>query len=138
MKIASYPILPSWPCLNVFRRQHRAYYYTILAILLLLILSSISTHRQEDHWSYPSFNSSPDVEHSRLPVIRPGDITASSLREVRPQDDTAPFAHEPIGLGTLRDVRYVGNWLHSSCLVFESFSSNFLFTEKGISIAAEP
>ncbi|KAL2700893.1 hypothetical protein AAEP93_007712 [Penicillium crustosum] len=103
--MASHPALLSWPSLSTFRRSHRAYYYTILAILLLFILRSISTHRQEDHWLYPSFNSSPDVEHSRLPVIRPGDITASSPREVRPQDDTAPVAREPIRLGTLRDVR---------------------------------
>lgn len=109
MKMASYPALPSWRSLNVFRRSQRTCYYTILAILLLLILRSISTHRQEDHWSHPSFNSLPDVEHSRSPVIRPGDITSSSSREVRPQDDTAPFAQELVGLGTMRDVRYVGD-----------------------------
>lgn len=126
-KMASHPALLSWPSLSTFRRSHRAYYYTILAILLLFILRSISTHRQEDHWLYPSFNSSPDVEHSRLPVIRPGDITASSPREVRPQDDTAPVAREPIRLGTLRDVRYVGTWFHNSSLVFELiFLTSFL------------
>jgi hypothetical protein len=39
-------------------------------------------------------------------VFRPGDLTSDG-REVRPQDDNSPFAHEPAGLGTLRDVRYV-------------------------------
>ena len=40
-----------------------------------------------------------------IAVIRPGDVVGSP-REVNPRDDQAPFAHEPIGLGTLRDVRY--------------------------------
>lgn len=37
-------------------------------------------------------------------IVGPGDM-GSNPREVRPQDDKSPFAHEPVGLGTLRDVR---------------------------------
>ncbi|CAI7631641.1 unnamed protein product [Penicillium discolor] len=45
------------------------------------------------------------MEPSRSIVIRPGDIVSRSSLEARPQDDQAPFAHEPVGTGTLRDVR---------------------------------
>ncbi|KAJ5458104.1 hypothetical protein N7475_009492 [Penicillium sp. IBT 31633x] len=38
-------------------------------------------------------------------IIRPGDLVTSTSREVRPHDDSIPPAHEPIGFGTLRDVR---------------------------------
>ncbi|KAK4870235.1 hypothetical protein LT330_005289 [Penicillium expansum] len=38
-------------------------------------------------------------------VIHPGDVASRSSRDVSPQDDQAPFAHEPVGFGTLRDVR---------------------------------
>ncbi|KAJ6155280.1 hypothetical protein N7470_005846, partial [Penicillium chermesinum] len=42
--------------------------------------------------------------------LRPGE-TVGTGREVRPADDKSPFAHEPKGLGTLRDVRFVATLL---------------------------
>ncbi|KAJ5686040.1 hypothetical protein N7536_008659, partial [Penicillium majusculum] len=52
-----------------------------------------------------SLSLQPNMEPSRSIFIRPGDIVSRSSLEVRPQDDQAPFAHEPVGTGTLRDVR---------------------------------
>lgn len=54
-----------------------------------------------------SLSLQPNMEPSRSIVICPGDIVSRSSLEVRPQDDQAPFAHEPVGTGTLRDVRCV-------------------------------
>ncbi|OQE13532.1 hypothetical protein PENFLA_c046G05942 [Penicillium flavigenum] len=73
------------PLLNLFRRYPRGLYLALLAILLLFISGSVLNRRST--------------------VIQPGDLVGSGSREVRPQDDQTPFAHEPVGLGTLRDVR---------------------------------
>ncbi|KAJ5427880.1 hypothetical protein N7491_008322, partial [Penicillium cf. griseofulvum] len=39
-------------------------------------------------------------------VICPGDVVSNISRELKPEDDQSPPALEPIGLGTLHDVRH--------------------------------
>lgn len=51
-------------------------------------------------------------------ILRPGDSYAGP-RQLDPSQDQTPFAHEPLGLGTLRDVRYVTPFLSLS--LFLSF-----------------
>lgn len=103
------------PLLNLFRYS-RGLCLTLLAILLFCIFGSILNRRQ-DYLQYLSSGSWPDLGQSRSAVIRPGDLVISESREVRPQDDQTPFAHEPIGLGTLRDVRCVaGHQIPNLCL----------------------
>lgn len=104
------------PSLNLFRRYPRGLYLALLAILLLFISGSLLNRRQ-DYLQYFTSGSWPDLEQSRSTVIRPGDLVGSWSREVRPQDDQTPFAHEPIGPGTLRDVRCVaGHLIPNLCL----------------------
>ncbi|KAJ5383481.1 hypothetical protein N7517_001392 [Penicillium concentricum] len=85
-----------------FRRYTRICYLALSAIISLFIISRV-LNRQEYLLSRP--NTAP----SRSTIIRPGDIVSKISREVRPRNDQAPFAHEPTGLGTLRDVRYVAH-----------------------------
>lgn len=94
------------PLLSLFRRYLRGLYLALLVILLFFIFGSV-LNRKQDYLQLFSSGSWPDLEQSRSTVIRPGDLVSSGSREVRPQDDQTPLAHEPIGLGTLRDVRCV-------------------------------
>ncbi|KAL4905768.1 hypothetical protein BDW74DRAFT_184848 [Aspergillus multicolor] len=64
-----------------------------LVLLLLLIVQALPNRPH----GFPVLLSKPDI-------LRPTDL-AGSAREWKPRDDQAPPAHEPIGLGTLRDVR---------------------------------
>ncbi|RDW76289.1 DUF3405 domain-containing protein [Aspergillus mulundensis] len=64
-----------------------------LILLLLLIIQALPNRPH----GFPVLLSKPDI-------LRPTDL-AGSPREWKPWDDQAPPAHEPIGLGTLRDVR---------------------------------
>jgi hypothetical protein len=91
----------SW---NIFRRPLRAWFYGFLATLSFLIFYTIYIGRN-DFLSYtPSKGGSDTTSLNQVVIIGPGDL-GSPPREVRPQDDNSPFAHEPGGLGTLRDVR---------------------------------
>ncbi|KAJ5706600.1 hypothetical protein N7488_006401 [Penicillium malachiteum] len=80
--MSNYPATARYP-IN-FRRYSRLF-YTFLAVLSLYIIYSIFL-RQEFF------------------VLRPGDL-GNIPHEIPPEDDNSPFAHEPIGIGTLRDVR---------------------------------
>lgn len=91
---------------NSFRGYTRGCYLALLALLSLFILASI-LHQRQDYLLCIPLSLQPNIEPSRSIVIRPGDIISKISLEVRPQDDQAPFAHEPVGTGTLRDVRYV-------------------------------
>ncbi|KAJ5835990.1 hypothetical protein N7447_002016, partial [Penicillium robsamsonii] len=86
-----------------FRRYSRACYLALFAVISLFILSRVLN--RQDYLLQISSDSRPNTRPSRSIVIRPGDIVSKISREVRPRDDRAPFAHEPTGLGTLRDVR---------------------------------
>lgn len=89
---------------NIFRRPFRVWFYGFLATLSLLTFYTISNGRK-DFLSYTlSKIGSATTSHKQVVIIGPGDL-GSPPREVRPQDDNSPFAHEPGGLGTLRDVR---------------------------------
>lgn len=129
-----YLAFSSWQPLTMSRRSHRAYFYTLLALLLLLIFRGILSHRQ-DYWSYLPFSPPSDMRYLSSGIIRPGDLVTSTSREVRPHDDSIPPAHEPIGFGTLRDVRYVLVQVSRPHLVFEQLL-NLRSTGKRISIAA--
>ncbi|KGO69697.1 Protein of unknown function DUF3405 [Penicillium italicum] len=52
-----------------------------------------------------SSSSQPNTKPSWSTVIHPGDVISGSSREVSSQDNQEPFAHELVGIGTLRDVR---------------------------------
>ncbi|KAJ5087982.1 hypothetical protein N7456_011598 [Penicillium angulare] len=70
---------------GISRRSSRTWAYISLAILFLFLLHLIFPRRH-------------------VIIIGPGDLRSGS-RDVRPEDDNSPFAHEPMGLGRLRDVR---------------------------------
>lgn len=91
---------------NSFRRYTRGCYLALLTLLSLFILASI-LHQRQNYLLCISLSLQSNIKPSRSIVIHPGDIISRSSLEVRPQDDQAPFAHEPVGTGTLRDVRYV-------------------------------
>ena len=87
-------------------------------MLLLFIFGSVLSRRQ-DYQQYFSFSSWPDLGQSRYTVTRPRDLERSGPREVRPQDDQTLFAHEPIEVGTLRDVWCVtGRRIPNLCLYY--------------------
>ncbi|KAK9658715.1 hypothetical protein V6Z96_000408 [Aspergillus fumigatus] len=50
------------------------------------------------------FDSKSHKSNSRPSVLRPDTINGWT-RDIKPSDDDAPLAHEPAGLGTIRDVR---------------------------------
>ncbi|KAH1853396.1 hypothetical protein KXV70_006194 [Aspergillus fumigatus] len=58
----------------------------------------------QDNKILKSLDSKSHKSNSRLSVLRPDTINGWT-RDLKPSDDDAPFAHEPAGLGTLRDVR---------------------------------
>lgn len=74
-----------------FLRRYLWLWSLLLTVFFLLILRSLSSVRTR----WPS-----------IKVLNPSGYLQCT-REWSPDDDTAPFAHEPIGTGTLRDVRYV-------------------------------
>lgn len=60
----------------------------------------------QDNKILKSLDSKSHKSNSRLSVLRPDTINGWT-RDLKPSDDDAPFAHEPAGLGILRDVRCV-------------------------------
>ncbi|KAJ5921372.1 hypothetical protein N7466_009698 [Penicillium verhagenii] len=90
--------------LNSLRRFPRIWLYVVLAFISFFLFHQIVIQRQDVLPSISAMMGS-DAMSNREPIaIKPGDL-GHNLLEVRPQDDKSPFAHEPVGLGTLRDVR---------------------------------
>lgn len=80
-------------------------FYFVVALLLLVILRILPTEMQ-DNKILKLFDSKSHKSNSRPSVLRPDTINGWT-RDIKPSDDDAPLAHEPAGLGTIRDVRCV-------------------------------
>ncbi|KAH3344627.1 hypothetical protein KXW81_006338, partial [Aspergillus fumigatus] len=78
-------------------------FYFVVALLLLVILRILPTEMQ-DNKILKLFDSKSHKSNSRPSVLRPDTINGWT-RDIKPSDDDAPLAHEPAGLGTIRDVR---------------------------------
>ncbi|KAJ5201439.1 uncharacterized protein N7498_006102 [Penicillium cinerascens] len=102
--VISFSTLSSRTSPNICCRFSRVWLYVLLAILSVFIFHGIFVRRQEFLSYTPSNIGSDTASNRQVVIIGPGDL-GSNPREVRPQDDQSPYAHEPVGLGTLRDVR---------------------------------
>ncbi|KAL4765785.1 DUF3405 domain-containing protein [Aspergillus foveolatus] len=82
--------------------SRRYIFLTCLSSTLLLLFLTLSLPIRPQRISFLSNSGL----HFELDVLRPDDFTGR-LRQLKPSDDQIPPAHEPIGPGTLRDVRYM-------------------------------
>jgi uncharacterized iron-regulated membrane protein len=84
--------------------RHSWIAYFVVALLFLVILRDLSTELQD---KVPNWLDSESHKSAPRPSVLRPDTIKGWTRDIKPSDDDAPLAHEPAGLGTLREVRCV-------------------------------